>query len=57
MITSNQEIDAPIELDSELFDEHLLITREYTHVDSSEQDLHRLGYYWTTQAAAFPLVK
>lgn len=57
MITSNKEIKDPIELDSEQFDEHLLITREFTHVDSSDEDLHRLGYYWTMQAAALPLVR
>ena len=57
MITSNKEIKEPVELDSEQFDEHLLITREFTHVDSSDYDLHRLGYYWTAQAAAFPLVR
>jgi len=57
MITSNQEMDIPVELDSEWFDEHMLITREFTHVDSSEEDLHRLGYYWSAQAAAFPLIR
>lgn len=40
------------------YDENLLITREYTHVDSSdENELHRLGYYWPAQIAATPSMK
>lgn len=57
MITTKQEIDTPVDQETELFDEHLLITREFTHIDSSEQDLHRLGYYWTAQSAVLPLVR
>ena len=41
----------------EEYDEHLFITREYTHVDSSEDELHRLGYYWPAQLAATPSMK
>lgn len=57
MISTNNEITEPVELDSEQYDEHLLITREFTHVNFSDHDLHRLGYYWTMQVAALPLVK
>lgn len=53
---TSDSVDSP-DLDLEPIDEQLLITREFTHVDSSDCDLHRLGYYWPAQVAALPLVR
>lgn len=41
-------------LQESTFDEHLLITREFTRVDSDDGDLHRLGFYWPSSVAAQP---
>jgi len=50
--TEAQEVQIP---QQDLYDEHFLITREFTRVDFSEDDdLHRLGYYWPSSAAAQP---
>lgn len=57
MNPTKPEFEDPTELDAEQCDENLLIIREFTHVDSSDCDLHRLGYYWPAQMAALPLVK
>ena len=53
----NDNAEIPADSETEQFDEHLLITREFTHVDSSDYELHRLGYYWPAQVAALPLVR
>ena len=45
------------ELQTEIYDEQYLITREFTHVDSTDSELRRLGYFWPTQVSILPLVK
>lgn len=54
---ASADTNTPINIEGIPFDEHLLISNEFTSVDTSEYDLHRLGYYWPALVAALMLVR